>query len=92
MSPSIQEETVEDAACQWFELLGYDILHGPDIAPGEPAAERTDFGEVVLGNRLSAALERLNTNVPDSALDEALRKVTRTETPSLVESLVETQR
>ncbi len=86
MSPSIQEETVEDAAFQWFDLLGYDILHGPEIAPGEPSAARSDFSEVILGHRLQEALARLNPSVPEPALDEALRKVTRTETPSLVEN------
>ena len=27
--------------------LGYAVGHGPQIAPGEPAAERDSFGEVV---------------------------------------------
>jgi len=40
----------------------------------------------VLANRLRSAFSLLNPNVPESALDEALRKVTRTETPSLVEN------
>ena len=40
----------------------------------------------MLGNRLRAALERLNPNVPEAVRDEALRKVTRTEMPSLVEN------
>jgi type I restriction enzyme R subunit len=86
MSSPIHEETVEDAALHWFEGLGYTILHGPDIAPGEPAAERTDFGEVVLGNRLRPALERINPNVPEPAREEAFRKVIRADTPSLVEN------
>ena len=86
MPKSVTESTVEDAALHWFEGMGYSILHGPDIAPGEPAAERTDFSEVVLANRLRSALSRLNPNVPESALDEALRKITWTETPSLVEN------
>ena len=34
------ESVVEEAALVWLELLGYAVLHGPDIAPGEPAAER----------------------------------------------------
>ena len=34
------EPDVEDAALAWFEELGYAILHGPDIAPEEPGAER----------------------------------------------------
>ena len=48
----ISESTVEDAALDWFEALGYTVLQGPEIAPGEPSAERTDFGEIVLGDRL----------------------------------------
>lgn len=86
MPKNVTESTVEDAALHWFEGMGYSILHGPDIAPGEPSAERADFSEVVLANRLRSALSRLNPSIPESALDEALRKITWTETPSLVEN------
>ncbi len=37
MSPHVSETVLEDAALDWFESLGYATLHGPDIAPGEPA-------------------------------------------------------
>jgi type I restriction enzyme, R subunit len=59
MTSQVRESAVEDAALHWFEGMGYSILNGPDIAPGEPAAERTDFSEVVLPNRLRSALSRL---------------------------------
>lgn len=36
------ESIVEDAALGWLEALGYAVLHGPHIAVGEPAAERSD--------------------------------------------------
>lgn len=36
------ESVVEDATLGWLESLGYAVLHGPDIAAGEPAAERSD--------------------------------------------------
>jgi len=36
--------------------LDYAVGHGPDIAPGEPAAERGSFGEVVLVGRLREAI------------------------------------
>ena len=84
MTSRVRESALEDAALQWFDGLGYDILNGPGIAPGEPAAERTDFSEVVLPNPLRSALSRLNSSIPESALDEAVRKITWTETPSLV--------
>lgn len=44
---SLNESMVEDAALEWFGELGYAIGHGPQLAPGEPAAERDSFGEVV---------------------------------------------
>ena len=56
---SLNESTVEDAALEWFGDLGYAFGHGPHLAPGEPAAERDSFSEVVLVGRLRAATRRL---------------------------------
>jgi len=44
MSTTITESTVEEAALAWFEELGYAIVHGPDLAPGELFAEREGYG------------------------------------------------
>ncbi len=44
---TLNESIVEDAALEWFGELGYAVGHGPHLAPGEPAAERDSFGEVV---------------------------------------------
>jgi type I restriction enzyme R subunit len=81
---TLNESTVEDAALAWFEELGYSISHGPHLAPGEPKAERDSFGDVVLVGRLREAIRRLNPTIPDEAREEALRKVLRTETTSLI--------
>jgi type I restriction enzyme R subunit len=78
------ESIVEEAALAWLESLGYTIMHGPDIAPGEPFAERDDYGQVVLEGRLRQALQRLNPQAPPDALDEAFRRLTRLDSPSLV--------
>ena len=74
---SVSESTVEAVALDWLGALGWSVLHGPDIAPDMPAAERADYGEVVLHGRLRAALARLNPELPDDALDDALRRLTR---------------
>ena len=71
------ETVVEDAALAWFEGLGYGVVAGPSIAPGELAAERTSYAEVVLAGRLREAMVRLNPGVSANAIDEAFRKVTR---------------
>ena len=81
------ESVVEDAALAWLEALGYSVLHGPDIAAGEPGAERSDpnYRDVVLDGRLHQALVRLNPDLPHEALEDASRKLMRNDAPSLVE-------
>jgi len=86
MQTEFTESTVEDAALEIFEGLDYTILHGPTIAPGEMFAERASYGDVVLVKRLREALARINPQIPADALEDAIRKVIRTESPSLVES------
>ena len=83
---SLNESIVEDAALEWFGELGYAIGHGPHLAPGEPAAERDSFGEVVLVGRLREAIRRLNGSIPEEAREDALRKVLRVGTPSLTQT------
>jgi very-short-patch-repair endonuclease len=83
---SLNESIVEDAALEWFGELGYAVGHGPHLAPGEPAAERDSFGEVVLVGRLREAIRRLNPAIPEEAREEALRKVLRVGTPSLTQT------
>jgi type I restriction enzyme R subunit len=53
MSAAFAETVVEDAALSWLESLVYTVLHGPDIAVGEPPAERSDptYRDVVLERR-----------------------------------------
>lgn len=83
---TVNESIVEDAALTWFGELGYAIGHGPHIAPGELAAERDSFGDVVLVGRLREAILRLNPAIPEEAREEALRKVLRIGTPSLTQT------
>jgi type I restriction enzyme R subunit len=78
------ESVVEQAAQAWLESVGWQIKSGAEIAPGEPAAERDDYGQVVLAERLRDALARLNPALPAEALDDAFRKLTRPEGAELI--------
>jgi type I restriction enzyme R subunit len=80
------ESVVERAALAWLEGLGYEILSGPTIAAGELSAERFDAGyrDVILERRLSQALQRLNPSLPSEAIEDAYRRLTRRNEPSLV--------
>ena len=85
-SSNLVENDVELAALDWFQSLGYALLHGPHIAPNEPSAERQGFSDVVLESRLYEAIARLNPAVPAGAREEALRKVLRVVAPSLLQT------
>jgi len=78
------ESVVEQAALAWLESVGWQVRNGTEIAPGEPAAERDDYGQVVLAQRLRDALARLNPALPAEALDDAFRKLTRPEGAELI--------
>ena len=75
----VTESVVEQAALAWLESVGWSVWHGAEIAPGELAAERSDYGQVILVQRLRDALGRLNRGLPAVALDDAFRKLTRPE-------------
>ena len=83
---SLNESIVEDAALEWFGELGYAVSHGPQLAPGEPTAERDSFSDVVLVGRLRAAIRQLNPTIPSEAQEDALRKVLRVGTPALTQT------
>jgi len=86
MPHAFTESIVEDAALAWLEGLGYAVLHGPEIAVGAPAAERTDpnYRDVILEGRLRQALARLNPALPAPAIEDAFRKLMRMDAPSLL--------
>ena len=81
----VTESLVEDAALEWLAGLGYAVLHGPDISPDGPTPERVSYDQVLLTIRHREALARLNPHLPAEMLEEVLRKVQQTETPSLIE-------
>ena len=83
--PLLSEDSVEKAALEWLSKLGYAVLHGPDISADGPTPERNSYDQVLLTPRLRNALERLNLHLPTESLEEVLRKVQQTETPSLIE-------
>ena len=83
MRISITEADVEQAALAWLAALGWQVAHGPDVAPDTPNAERSNYGQVVLERRLRDALAEMNPALTAVTLDDAFRKLTRPEGPTL---------
>jgi type I restriction enzyme, R subunit len=86
MTTFLDEAQVELVALDILGELGWARAFGPDIAFDGARPERTSYGDVLLTARLRAALARINPEVPEGAIEEAVRKVTRTESPSLIEN------
>ena len=80
---TITESVVEEATLAWLEDIGWQVVRGPDTAPDTLDAERADYSEVVQERRRHDALARLNPKLPSDALDDAFRKLTRPEGPTL---------
>src|SRR5471032_2130595 len=80
----ITEQQLERASLVWFSDLGWQHADGPDIAPdgGNPA--RTDYRQVILHERLLAALARINPNIPVSALEQATHELLTVSEPLLI--------
>jgi type I restriction enzyme R subunit len=84
MKRGITESVGEEAALAWLESIGWQIKNGAEIVPAEPTAERDDYRQVVLAQRLRDALARLNPALPAEALDDAFRKLTQPEGVDLI--------
>ena len=80
----ITESMLEDTCLDWLEELGWDRIHGPDIAPDTPSAERSSYSEVILKARLRGALARINPEVPHAGIDEAVKTLSVTDSPNLI--------
>ncbi len=82
-SSAFTESIVELAALTWRAFLGYTVLDGLSIAPDSLLAERQDYDQVLLSERLRQSLARLNPGLPPTALTDAFRKLSHLDAHSL---------
>lgn len=69
------EDQLEQETLGWLSEVGYECLFGPDVAPDGANAERTDYRQVLLVERMRGAIARLNPSIPLAAREDALRQV-----------------
>ena len=65
----VTEEKVELQSIEWFKELGYHYKNGYEIAPEEENAERDDFRQVILEDRLRSALIRINPDITNQTIN-----------------------
>lgn len=81
----LSEAAVEQALLDQLRALDYSIEREEDIGPDGHRPERESHDEVVLKRRFEDAVSRLNPGLPLDARQDAIRKVTQSELPSLLE-------
>lgn len=80
----ITENAIETLAIERLKILGYQYIHGTDIAPDSTSPERESFADVLLIERLRSAVKRINPTIVQPALDEAIKTIQRISSPELL--------
>ena len=72
---TLDEENVEEIVLDLLRGQGWNIAHGPNIAPYTPSSERKDYSDIILKQRLCSILDKFNPNLPKEAFEDAFRKL-----------------
>ena len=75
----MNEDQLEQLCLEWFSENGWEVAHGPDIACDGLSPERKDYRQVLLLDDLEAAIRRINTHLPDTAVEQAMAQVSKPE-------------
>jgi type I restriction enzyme R subunit len=83
---AINESDIEETVVAILESLGYEIVRGnnEDYLPGGCLALRASYRNVVLVERLSNALKKINPSISEEAREQALKQVLRSESQKLI--------
>jgi len=80
----ITENDIELWAIEELESLGWNYVHGTEIAPDGDNPERNSFSDVILKGRLREAIAKNNPLIPIGTQEEALKMVERIASPDLM--------
>ncbi len=81
----LSEDDIEQALLNQLRTLNYTIEHEENISPDGLNPQRESHDVVILKNRLEDAVVRFNPHISREAQQEAIRKITQSELPSLIE-------
>ena len=83
MSKRVTESDVEDLFLKILSEIGYSVKYGPDISLGGNQQER-EYSDTILPKRLRESLKLINPEIPDEAIEEAIRKIRKNDSQDLV--------
>lgn len=82
MKSVLTESTVEQGTIEWLVELDCTSLYASDYEN----SEWQTYANIVLINRFRSALAIMYDKIPSDAIEDAIKKVTRTDTPSRFEN------
>ena len=71
----MNEEQLENICLGWFREGGWDVLHGPDIAPDSATPMRKDYTQVILEQHLFVAFQLINQHIPENQIDSCYEQL-----------------
>lgn len=80
----MHETEIEKEALDILKELGYEIIFGPETGPDGLFPERQEYSQVIFKERLEKSLRLINKNLPDSAIEEAIKKIQSFNSPDLI--------
>ncbi len=80
-----EEQKVELPAIEQLQSLGWDYIHGSSLSP-ETSDEREYLKDVVLTNRLTDAVQRINPWINDANLRSVVRELTHLKVATQMEA------
>ncbi len=83
MSKWMTESDVEELFFNILSNIGYSIKFGPNISQGGKEQER-EYSDPVLTDRLKERLQMINPEIPNEAIDEAIRIIRRNNSQDLI--------
>jgi len=78
------EDQIEAYNLELLNALGYGYKHGYILEPEGTAPERQSFGDVLLKDRLTQALVRINPHIPPDTRHQAQRELQNIASPDLI--------
>jgi len=83
---TLNENAVEETTLEMLQELGYEKIYGPDIAPDSENPKRTKWDDVLLIDELRDAIEKLNPELPDEAVEEAIKHIKRLNDKNIIKN------
>lgn len=80
----ITESIIETTAIEILQSQGWEYIPGKELSPEGLYNERESYHQIILTNRLRAAIATINPHIPADAQEAAVQKVLRISSPELL--------